>query len=111
DIPGDNCNKPLSPLQLMSLPTPPRTEPKPLVVVVEDEQELATLIANHLEKAGMHTQVCNRGQHAFKFLKKNFANLLLLDITLPDQTGFQLVEDIKAVDISVPVIFLTGNVE
>src|SRR5438552_7431910 len=59
----------------------------------------------------MHTQVCNRAQHAFKFLKKNFANLILLDITLPDQTGFQLVEDLKAADISVPVIFLTGNVE
>ncbi len=90
---------------------PPRTEPKPLIVIVEDEAELATLIAVHLEKAGMHTQVCNRAQHAVKFLKKNFANLLLLDINLPDQSGFSLVEELKASDITVPVIFLTGNVE
>lgn len=92
--------------------TPPtRTEPKPLIVIVEDEVELATLIANHLERAGMHTQVCYRATHAVKFLKKNFANLLLLDITLPDQSGFAMLAELKAADISVPVIFLTGNVE
>lgn len=92
--------------------TPPtRTEPKPLIVIVEDEAELAMLIANHLERAGMHTQVCNRATHAVRFLKKNFANLLLLDINLPDQSGFAMLEELKAADIAVPVIFLTGNVE
>jgi DNA-binding response OmpR family regulator len=91
--------------------TPPRTEPKPLIVIVEDEAELAALIAQHLEKAGMHTQICTRGEHAARFLKKNFANLILLDITLPDRSGFAVLEDLKAADISVPVIFLTGNIE
>src|SRR5436305_12989360 len=91
--------------------TPPRTEAKPLIVIVEDETELAALIAHQLDRAGMHTQICNRAQHALKFLKKNFANLLLLDINLPDQTGFSLVDDLKAADIHVPVIFVTGNVE
>src|SRR5882724_4323748 len=90
---------------------PPRTEPKPLIVIVEDEAELAMLIAQHLEKAGMKTQVCNRAAHAAKFLKKNFANLILLDITLPDQSGFALMEELKAANVSVPVIFLTGNIE
>ncbi len=90
---------------------PPRTEPKPLIVIVEDEAELAALIATHLEKAGMHTQVCTRAIHAIKFLKKNFANLVLVDINLPDQSGFALVEELKKADVAVPVIFLTGNVE
>lgn len=95
----------------MPTSTPPRSEAKPLIVIVEDEVELASLIAQHLERAGMHTQVCNRAQHALKFLKKNFANLLLLDINLPDQSGFSLVEDLKAGDVTIPIIFLTGNVE
>ncbi|MEO6876164.1 MAG: response regulator transcription factor [Opitutaceae bacterium] len=88
-----------------------RAEPKPLVVVVEDEPELAKLIGIHLERAGMETQICNRADHALKFLQKNFANLLLLDISLPDQSGFQLLEELKAADITVPAIFLTGNVD
>ena len=91
--------------------TPPRNEPKPLIVIVEDEAELATVIAVHLEKAGMNTQICNRAQHALKFLKKNFANLVLLDVNLPDQSGFVLIQELKAADVAVPVIFLTGNVE
>jgi DNA-binding response OmpR family regulator len=92
--------------------TPPaRTEAKPLIVIVEDETELASLIAIHLEKAGMNSQLCNRAVHALKFLQKNFANLVLLDINLPDQSGFSLLEELKAADITVPIIFLTGNVE
>lgn len=86
-----------------------RAEPKPFIVIAEDEQELANVIALHLERAGMNSQICNRAAHAFKFLKSNFSNLLLLDINLPDQTGFALLADLKAKDISVPVIFLTGN--
>jgi DNA-binding response OmpR family regulator len=88
-----------------------RPNPKPLIVVVEDEPDLATLVAQHLERAEMRVQVCNRAAHALKFLKKNFANLVLLDLILPDQGGFELYEEIKAANISVPVIFLTANIE
>ncbi len=94
----------------MPTSTPPHTESKPLIVIVEDEAELAGVIAVHLEKAGMHTQICSRAAHASQFLKKNFANLLLLDITLPDQSGFSLMEELKATGSTVPVIFLTGNI-
>ncbi len=90
---------------------PPRTEPKPLIVVIEDEAELAALVAGHLEKAGMHVQVCNRAAHGLKFLKKNFANLILLDINLPDQSGFAVAQELRAADITTPIIFLTGNIE
>ena len=90
-------------------PRPARSEPKPLILVVEDEEDLAKLIAQHLENAGMQTKVYNRCAHAFRFLKHNFANLMLLDVNLPDQTGFALMEDLKSNDIAVPTIFLTGN--
>ncbi len=94
------------------MPTTPsivRAEPKPLILVVEDEDELAKLIAIHLEQAGMQTQLCNRAAHAVRFLQRNFANLILLDVNLPDQSGFALLEDLKRNDITVPTIFLTGN--
>lgn len=83
--------------------------PKPLIVVVEDEKELAGLIAHNLEGAGMQAQVYDRAAPALRFLQKNFANLLLLDINLPDSTGFQLLEELKKTDVNVPTIFLTGN--
>ncbi|MDB4384612.1 response regulator transcription factor [Opitutaceae bacterium] len=86
-----------------------RPEPKPLILVVEDEEELAKLISVHLEEAGMQAQICGRAEHAARFLKRNFANLMLLDITLPDQSGFALLEELRAGDTAIPTIFLTGN--
>ena len=88
---------------------PPRGAPQPLVVIVEDEEDLATVLSVHLQDAGMQTQICHRAEHALRYLKRNFANLMLLDITLPDQSGFALLEELKASNIVVPTIFLTGN--
>ncbi len=84
-------------------------EPRPLIVVVEDEIELSKLICEHLEGAGMQTQSYDRCAPALRFLQKNFANLLLLDLNLPDVSGFQLFAELKQLDVNVPVIFLTGN--
>ncbi len=86
-----------------------REEAKPLILVVEDEEHLAKLLTMFLEEAGMRVQVCNRCEHARRFLKKNFVNLMLLDVNLPDQTGFELLEELQLGKWDVPTIFLTGN--
>ncbi len=83
--------------------------PKPLVLIVEDEKELASLIAEQLEMAGMMTQVYHRASNVPRFLNKNFANLLLLDVNLPDSSGFALLDDLKKQNMQIPVIFLTAS--
>jgi two-component system alkaline phosphatase synthesis response regulator PhoP len=84
-------------------------KPKPLILIVEDDPELAHLISDQLESAGMLTQVHHRAANVTRYLQNNFANLMLLDINLPDQSGFALVESLKNENIEVPIIFLTGN--
>ena len=84
-------------------------EPRPLIVVVEDEEELSKLICQHLEEAGMNVQAYNRTAPALRFLQHNFANLVLLDVNLPDGNGFDLLKQIKEQDINTPAIFLTAN--
>jgi two-component system alkaline phosphatase synthesis response regulator PhoP len=84
-------------------------KPKPLILIVEDDKDLASLISEQLEMAGMVTQVYHRASNVLRFLSNNFANLLLLDINLPDQSGFALLEDLKKQNLQVPVIFLTGD--
>ena len=86
-----------------------RSESKPLIIIVEDDDELAKLTSQYLELSGMHTQVYNRAAPALLFLKRHFANLLLLDLNLPDQSGFALAEELRENDLSIPIIFLTGN--
>jgi DNA-binding response OmpR family regulator len=84
-------------------------QPKPLIVIAEDNNDLATVIATHLELAGMQSQICNEAAHVVRYLKSNFANLLLLDVHLPDSTGFALMDDLRKSGINTPVIFLTGE--
>lgn len=82
---------------------------KPLVLIVEDDKEIAELTSSHLEKSNIYTQICKNGEHALNFIKNNFVNLILLDIRLPDISGFELLKKIRENKIKTPVIFLTGE--
>jgi DNA-binding response OmpR family regulator len=78
--------------------------PDPLIVIVQDEKELANLTAARLEAADMNTVVCHDGAQALRFLRNNVANL-----GLPDQDGFSLVQELKQNDVNLTTIFVTGN--
>ena len=82
---------------------------KPLILIVEDERDLADLLAQHIENSGMLAQVFYKAAPALRFLEGNFANLLLLDVNLPDLTGFDILAEVRRRDINSPVIFLTAN--
>ncbi len=82
---------------------------KPLILVVEDEKNLATLLAEQLDQAGMDAQVCPRAEAAGRFLERNSANLMLLDVSLPDRSGFSFFEELQQKNVNLPTIFLTGS--
>lgn len=83
--------------------------PKPLIIIAEDDKDLSTLIATQLGVAGMQSQICHEASHVERFLKNNFANLILLDVHLPDETGFELMKNLRKSGNETPVIFLTGE--
>lgn len=82
---------------------------RPLILIVEDNPDMANLISDQLESAGMLTQIHHRASNVIRYLKSNYANLMLLDINLPDESGFSLVEKLKIENIDIPIIFLTGH--
>ncbi|WP_309387192.1 response regulator transcription factor [Cerasicoccus frondis] len=84
-------------------------EAKPLILICEDEIEIAEMVADHLESEDMLPQMFHRGENAIRFLKSNHANLMLLDVNLPDTTGFQLIEELRQNNIQVPIIFVTAH--
>jgi len=84
-------------------------EAKPLILICEDEKEIAEMVSDHLETQDMLPQMFHRGEHAIRFLKSNHANLMLLDVNLPDTTGFQLIEELRQHNIQVPIIFVTAH--
>ena len=82
-------------------------ESKPTILIVEDEKELAELIAEQLEEAGMRTQIFNRIAPVARFLGKNFVNLMLLDINLPDGSGIDGAERLKRLIPQVQILMFT----
>ncbi|MGF1452203.1 MAG: response regulator transcription factor [Opitutales bacterium] len=85
------------------------SQAKPLILIVEDEPPIADLLAEELEAAGMTPHVFHNCGPVRGFLERNFVNLLLLDVGLPDGTGFDILSQAREDRHQTPVIFLTAN--
>jgi DNA-binding response OmpR family regulator len=65
------------------------------VLVAEDEYGLAEVLSLHLEGAGYETVVCHTGLAALYELDRGPFDLVLLDLNLPEVSGFRLMQLLK----------------
>lgn len=70
-------------------------ERQPLVFIVEDTTELAEVIQATLERMGMTTMHETHGERALSALKDVDPDVILLDISLPDMTGWKILDGLK----------------
>lgn len=80
------------------------------VLVVDDEEDMQTLLQMYLENAGFHCYQAYNGEEAFQLLKEKDIDIILLDIMLPGDDGFTICEEIRK-ESSVPIIFLSARGE
>ena len=80
------------------------------ILIVEDEQKIATLIRDYLEKAGYSAAVVSRGDQVLNWLKRNPCDLMLLDIMLPGLDGIDICRETRKFSI-LPIIMITAKVE
>lgn len=64
------------------------------ILICEDEPDLASLIAHHVEKSGWRAIVATSGAEALAKLADG-ADLVILDVNLPDMTGFEICRQIR----------------
>ncbi|MGE8561704.1 MAG: sigma-54-dependent transcriptional regulator [Acinetobacter sp.] len=88
-------------------------ERQPLVLLVDDEEDLCTLMQMSLSRMGIKTHIAHRLEQAKKLLSEHGYDACLTDLNLPDGNGLQLVEWITQHSPSLPVAVLTayGNME
>ncbi|WP_419193727.1 sigma-54-dependent transcriptional regulator [Acinetobacter terrae] len=88
-------------------------ERQPLVLLVDDEEDLCTLMQMSLSRMGIKTHIAHRLEQAKKRLSENEYDACLTDLNLPDGNGLQLVEWITQHSPALPVAVLTayGNME
>ena len=77
------------------------------ILIVEDEAAIADLIAMHLSMAGYASVQVDNGNDVREALIREQPDLVLLDVMLPGQDGFAVMEQIGTLE--VPVIFLTAK--
>jgi two-component system, NtrC family, response regulator AtoC len=83
------------------------------LLIVDDEQVLATAMADYLARYGYATSLCGSGEEALKILDAESPDLVLLDYRLPRMDGLQVLRKIKDGHPEIEVIMLTahGSVE
>ena len=78
------------------------------VLIVDDEEELVTTIAERLQIRGFQTQTATDGEIAFKMIEENPPQVVVLDVMMPGIGGIEILQRMKAKNLQIPVILLTG---
>jgi len=80
------------------------------VYIVEDEPELAALVADYLRAAGFTPTVFGDGAQALAALRADMPALVVLDLMLPGLDGLALCREVRAFS-TVPIVMVTARVE
>ncbi len=80
------------------------------ILIVDDDAETAARIAQELKEAGHACAVRTSGKDVLKIAKKESLDLLVLDVMLPDVSGFEICRQIRrdATLYTLPVLFLSA---
>ncbi|HDR9586822.1 TPA: two-component system response regulator CreB [Burkholderia stabilis] len=81
---------------------------QPNILIVEDEMAIADTIVYALGTDGMQTVHCTLGQAALDRLSESHFDLVVLDVGLPDLSGFEVCRRLRTFT-DIPVIFLTAR--
>jgi len=79
------------------------------ILIVEDDDAIATGLALNLKLAGRPTAIARDGEEALKSIEAEDFALVLLDINLPKRNGLEVLSALRAADNLVPVIVLSAR--
>lgn len=87
-----------------------RTEEKERILVVDDDV-LNLMFAQKLLGEAYHTDCVKSGKEALEYLQTTLPNLILLDLHMPEMSGFEVLEQIAKDEAlkEIPVVFLTAD--
>ena len=84
---------------------------KTKVFYVEDELFLGRIVKESLESRGFEVIMESDGGKAVELFKRSKPHICVLDIMLPNKDGFAIADEIRELDESIPIIFLTAKTQ
>jgi DNA-binding response OmpR family regulator len=79
------------------------------VLIVEDEEDIATAMSDRLESWGFDTTLAYSGQAGLDLLIDTWPDLVLLDIRLPDRDGLRVLAEMREKSVAIPIIVVSAS--
>lgn len=80
------------------------------LLIVEDEEKLARLLAEYLEQSGYRATCLGDGDAVVPWVRSHAPDLILLDLMLPRRDGLDICKEIRSFS-TVPIIMITARIE
>ncbi|HIE86792.1 MAG: response regulator [bacterium] len=82
---------------------------KEIILVVDDDERICRLLERYLSKQGFEVKSSYSGEGLEKIIADLQPSLLLLDLSLPGEHGFDIAKRVRALDKKIGIIILTGS--
>ncbi|MFZ5826236.1 MAG: winged helix-turn-helix domain-containing protein [Bacillota bacterium] len=83
----------------------------PRILIVDDDDAIAEIVATYLRREGYQTERAADGPSALDRIRTGGWSLVLLDVMLPGLDGFEICRTVRAEGVTVPILFLTARSE
>lgn len=80
------------------------------ILIVEDEEKLASLLRDYMRNAGFETCLLANGLEVVPWIREHGPDLILLDLMLPGRDGLEICKEVRSFS-SVPIIMTTARIE
>ena len=84
-------------------------EPSPAIYVVDDDASVRDAISNLLESVGLHGETFASADEFLRASRPEAPSCLILDVKLPGRNGLEVQEELEAIGIRIPIVFITAH--
>jgi two-component system, OmpR family, response regulator len=79
------------------------------LLLIEDDAELIRQLSSELERSGDEVTVESNGRSGLEAALRGGWDIIILDVSLPEMSGFDIILELRAATIDVPVLFLSAK--
>ncbi len=79
------------------------------ILVIEDDPAIGQSLLDGFKQHGFHADLCKTGSSGVDYTQKHAPHLIVLDIRLPDSSGFDICRQMRSLGLRQPVIMLTAQ--
>lgn len=83
--------------------------PKGHILVADDDEGVRDVVTWALESAGLQVKSASTGSDAIRSVEQEAPDLLVLDLTMPTQSGTEVAEEIRSQQPTIPILLITGD--